>query len=84
MNLNTKKIGQIILLTSSLFTISYTTQAETPENRANNKLDSNINQLLASENLPGRVMLVRKNNKIIHHEAYGYADIESQKVIYVV
>jgi CubicO group peptidase (beta-lactamase class C family) len=64
---------------SSLFAISGLSQSEPSNNRTSQQLESNINQLLTSQHLPGMVMLVKKNNKIIHHKAYGYADIEAQE-----
>lgn len=42
-------------------------------------LTTEINQLLNKEQLPGLVLAVRKDNKLIHHKAYGYADIEAQE-----
>jgi len=48
------------------------------DNKTNTTLAAKIDQLLTSQNLPGIVMLVRKNNKIIHHQAYGYSDIEAK------
>jgi CubicO group peptidase (beta-lactamase class C family) len=78
MNLNTNNTCRALLLVCSTFTISCTSQAEQPNNQTGNTLAANIDQLLTSQNLPGLVMLVRKNNKIIHHKAYGYADIEAK------
>jgi CubicO group peptidase (beta-lactamase class C family) len=79
MNFRTNKARIIILLVSSMLSMSCVSQAKHANNLAGKELEANINQLLASENLPGLVMLIRKKNKIIHHQAYGYANIESQQ-----
>jgi CubicO group peptidase (beta-lactamase class C family) len=79
MNLIFNKTCWTFLLMSSLFAISGLSQSEPSNNRTSQQLESNINQLLTSQHLPGMVMLVKKNNKIIHHKAYGYADIEAQE-----
>lgn len=78
MNLTANNITRTFLLVSSLFAISCTSQSKQTDDLAGNTLESKINQMLFSENLPGMVMLVRKNNKVIHHKAYGYADIEAK------
>ncbi|MFT5297762.1 MAG: CubicO group peptidase (beta-lactamase class C family), partial [Colwellia sp.] len=73
-----KNIGHVVLLASSLFSIGCSAQSKQTVYPASSTLAANINKLLSSENLPGLVIQVRKNNKIIHHQAYGYADLEAQ------
>lgn len=68
----------MILLASAMLSMSCASQTERSDKLAGHELQANIKQLLAAENLPGLVILVRKNNEIIHHQAYGYADIEAQ------
>jgi CubicO group peptidase (beta-lactamase class C family) len=69
---------RVIFLIYSYFLLSCSIQAQQPVNQAGNILTTNIEELITEQNLPGLVMLVRKNNQIIHHQAYGYADIEAQ------
>jgi len=78
MYFNRKKIGHVILLASSLFVIGCSAQSKSIVYPASNTLATNINKLLSSENLPGMVIQVRKNNRIIHHQAYGYVDLEAK------
>jgi CubicO group peptidase (beta-lactamase class C family) len=39
------------------------------------KIDSTINAEIAQHNIAGGVALIAKNGKIVHHQAYGFANI---------
>ena len=41
------------------------------------KIDSTINAEIAQHNIAGGVALIAKNGKIIHHQAYGFANLEA-------
>lgn len=43
------------------------------------KIDSTINAEIAQNNIAGGVALIAKNGKIVHHQAYGYSNIEANK-----
>lgn len=43
------------------------------------KIDSTINAEIAQHNIAGGVALIAKNGKIVHHQAYGYSNIEGNK-----
>lgn len=78
MNLKANILAKIIVLASSLVAGSCASQTTIGNTSISDNLELNINQLLTTHNLPGMVMLVRQNNEIIHHQAYGYADIDAQ------
>ena len=40
------------------------------------KIDSTINAEIAQRNIAGGVALIAKNGKIVHHQAYGFANID--------
>lgn len=79
MSLNSKHLARVILLASSLFSINCSSQEPPVLTSSSSDLNANINQLLTTEKLPGMVILIRKNNEVIHHKAYGYADLTSQE-----
>lgn len=41
------------------------------------KIDSTINAEIAQQNIAGGVALIAKNGKIVHHQAYGFANIDA-------
>jgi CubicO group peptidase (beta-lactamase class C family) len=41
------------------------------------KIDSTINAEIAQHNIAGGVALIAKNGKIVHHQAYGFANIDA-------
>jgi CubicO group peptidase (beta-lactamase class C family) len=41
------------------------------------KIDSTINAEIAQRNIAGGVALIAKNGKIVHHQAYGFANIDA-------
>jgi CubicO group peptidase (beta-lactamase class C family) len=41
------------------------------------KIDSTINAEIAQHNIAGGVALIAKNGKIVHHHAYGFANIDA-------
>ena len=41
------------------------------------KIDSTINAEIAQHNMAGGVALIAKNGKIVHHQAYGFANIDA-------
>jgi CubicO group peptidase (beta-lactamase class C family) len=41
------------------------------------RIDSTINAEIAQHNIAGGVALIAKNGKIIHHQAYGFANIDA-------
>ena len=43
------------------------------------RIDSTINAEIAQHNIAGGVALIAKNGKIVHHQAYGFSNIEAMK-----
>ncbi|MBX2946219.1 MAG: beta-lactamase family protein [Cyclobacteriaceae bacterium] len=43
------------------------------------RIDQMINELIESKSIPGAVVLIARNGKIVYHQAYGYSDIDSRK-----
>lgn len=41
------------------------------------KIDSTINAEIAQHNIAGGIALIAKNGKIVHHQAYGFANIDA-------
>jgi CubicO group peptidase (beta-lactamase class C family) len=41
------------------------------------KIDSTINAEIAQHNIAGGVALIAKNGKIVHHQAYGFANLDA-------
>ena len=41
------------------------------------RIDSTINSEIAQHNITGGVALIAKNGKIVHHQAYGFANIDA-------
>lgn len=64
------------LLFSLLFFYSISSFAQLP---AFYRIDSTINAEIAQHNIAGGVALIAKNGKIVHHQAYGYSNIEAKK-----
>ena len=42
------------------------------------RIDSTINAEIAQHNIAGGVALIAKNGKIVHHQAYGFSNIEAK------
>ena len=80
MTLTNKAIPLSILLSCAIFRIaSSAKEITTPATSPNESFKQDINRLLATHHLPGAVIIVRKDNKIILHQAFGYADIETKE-----
>jgi CubicO group peptidase (beta-lactamase class C family) len=45
------------------------------------KIDKVIEEHLANKWIPGAVVLIARNGKIVYHKAYGYADVESKTAL---
>ncbi|MBX2962190.1 MAG: beta-lactamase family protein [Cyclobacteriaceae bacterium] len=43
------------------------------------QVDQMINGLVESQAIPGAVVLIARNGKIVYHNAYGYSDAEAKK-----
>ena len=41
------------------------------------RIDSTINAEIAQHNIAGGVALIAKNGKIVHHQAYGFTNIDA-------
>ncbi len=42
------------------------------------RMDQLINEYIAKKWIPGAVVLIARNGKIVYHRAYGYSDVEKQ------
>lgn len=45
------------------------------------KIDRMIEEHMANKWIPGAVVLIVRNNKIVYHKAYGYSDVDSKTVL---
>ena len=63
------------LVFSLLFFSSVSIFAQLP---AFYRIDSTINAEIAQQNIAGGVALIAKNGKIVHHQAYGFSNIEAK------
>ncbi len=43
------------------------------------RIDQMINQAIESNGIPGAVVMIVRNGKIVYHQAYGYSDVENKK-----
>ncbi len=43
------------------------------------RIDQMVKDLVESNGIPGAVVLIVRNGKIAHHQAYGYSDLDSKK-----
>ncbi|NOT74459.1 MAG: beta-lactamase family protein [Cyclobacteriaceae bacterium] len=46
-----------------------------------NRIDPWINELVAKKQIPGAVVLILRNGKVILYKAYGYSDVEKQTLM---
>jgi CubicO group peptidase (beta-lactamase class C family) len=42
------------------------------------RVDQMVNSFLSTGQIPGAVVLIARNGKIVHHKAYGYSNIENK------
>lgn len=45
------------------------------------RIDQMVNDNINKKKIPGAVVLIARNGKIVYHKAYGYSDIEKQTVL---
>ena len=45
------------------------------------RIDQMVNDNMNKKKIPGAVVLIARNGKIVYHKAYGYSDIEKQTVL---
>lgn len=45
------------------------------------RIDQMVNELVESKAIPGAVVLIARNGKIVYHQAYGYSDVDSKKTM---
>ncbi|MBL7844989.1 MAG: beta-lactamase family protein [Cyclobacteriaceae bacterium] len=43
------------------------------------RIDQMVNTLVETQGIPGAVVLIARNGKIVYHQSYGYSDIDSKK-----
>jgi CubicO group peptidase (beta-lactamase class C family) len=78
-----KKILLIAILASSFVVSAQTFQAGKPAENGMSaerlgRIDGMINDLMAKKRIPGAVVFVARNGKVVYHKAYGYSDAEKQ------
>ncbi len=79
------------IITSLLFLISISVFAQTftagkPEDVGMSttrlsKIDKMIEEHMANKWIPGAVVLIARNGKIVYHKAYGYADVDTKTAL---
>src|SRR5882757_6040893 len=42
------------------------------------RIDGMVNDLISKKRIPGAVVFVSRNGKVVYHKAYGYSDIDKQ------
>lgn len=45
------------------------------------KIDKMVEEHMANKWIPGAVVLIARNGKIVYHKAYGYADVDTKTVL---
>lgn len=75
-------------IVAAIFLIAYTAHAQTlvpakPEQAGLSaerltRVDELVTNYVTSERIPGAVVLIARNGKIVHHKAYGYSNIENK------
>ncbi|QOI96166.1 MAG: beta-lactamase family protein [Flammeovirgaceae bacterium] len=45
------------------------------------RIDAMVNDLVAKQGIPGAVVLLVRNGKIVYHQAFGYSDTEAKKAM---
>ena len=45
------------------------------------KIDKMVEEHMANKWIPGAVVLIARNGKIVYHKAYGYADVDTKAVL---
>lgn len=45
------------------------------------RIDVLVNDLIAKQGIPGAVVLIVRNGKIVYHQAYGFSDAEAKKAM---
>lgn len=45
------------------------------------RIDKVVNEYVANQSIPGAVVLIVRNGKIVYHKAYGYSDVESKTAL---
>ena len=66
---------QLFLISQLLSSQSISSNKHHPELSA--KLDRILDSAISQQQIPGAVLLVSKNGKVLHHRAYGYAQLRS-------
>ncbi|HZY81919.1 MAG TPA: serine hydrolase domain-containing protein [Cyclobacteriaceae bacterium] len=74
--------GVFALLSLTAFSQAFTTVSK-PEDAGMSsarlsKIDKMIEEHIANGWIPGAVVLIARNGKIVYHKAYGYSDVESK------
>ena len=80
---------QSLLLVLSFLTIITSGQPFAPGKPAENgmsperlvRIDQFINDLVTKKQIPGAVVFIARNGKVIYHKAYGYSDAEKQAML---
>ncbi|HKJ32784.1 MAG TPA: serine hydrolase [Balneolales bacterium] len=68
------KIGLIIIILACVGVINVHAQQESSVNTGLQKIDHLIQKQINQEHIPGAVLLVVKNGKVLQKKAFGYAD----------
>jgi CubicO group peptidase (beta-lactamase class C family) len=45
------------------------------------RIDGMVNDVISRQGIPGAVVLIVRNGKVVYHQAYGYSDIEAKKAM---
>jgi CubicO group peptidase (beta-lactamase class C family) len=84
-----KTLGIILFTLATTLTFGQTTKNLIPANPIENglsaerlvRIDQMINEHVTKKWIPGAVVLIARNGKIVYHKAFGYSDMDKQTIL---
>lgn len=79
-------VMSVLVVTASLAQPKTFTPAAKPEDAGMSsvrltRIDKMVEELVAKQGIPGAVVLIVRDGKVVIHKAYGYSDIEAKKAL---
>jgi CubicO group peptidase (beta-lactamase class C family) len=80
--MKTTKIISALFILSAFFNLScsHNKRNETPAYRVN-LIDSLLNDAVSDHEIPGAVVYIERNGKVVFHKAYGYRNLENKVIM---
>jgi len=81
-----KKISIFLILTfTSIFSFAQFVAGKPSENGMSaerlGRIDQFYNDLIAKKQIPGAVVFIARNGKVVYHKAFGFSDVEKQTAL---